>query len=375
MTRRAALIPCSNSRAQQRAERLFIPGKNSASENSIVSLFPTALPTFLTPSIKVLSLPCCLGSLHVAHHSCRPCIAILCWSWKNPSLLEEYLAVSLSRVNSPLPCTHRGSGRSPPSLVGEAFFLLKQSSLPYAFPSPLLPLKPMSSCFHSCDLPSVSLAHAGHKGLPSFPKHSTLMSQFHLEDFNWILGEMGAEGSTKKKIKTEFSFGTTLTTFASWEISFIFGRFSLSTNGWIHVICVSWVTSPPFKNVYLFGCLGSLLYHVGPLVEASILSCFRRHMGCYFLTRDCASIPCIRRWVLKHWTNREVPTPTLFLLTSFQISFKILLPVTTSPYQPLQTFLSILFLKANMLTLPWLNLFQSRLCPGELGIYIIKYAH
>ena len=36
--------PCNNSRAQQGTERLFIPGKNSASENSIVSLFPTALP-------------------------------------------------------------------------------------------------------------------------------------------------------------------------------------------------------------------------------------------------------------------------------------------------------------------------------------------
>ena len=88
----------------------------------------------------------------------------------------------------------------------EAFFLLKQSSLPYALPSPLLPSTPSSSCFHSCDLLSVSSAHAGHKRLPSFPKHSTLMSQFHLEDFNWILGEMGAEGSTKNKLKLNLHF-------------------------------------------------------------------------------------------------------------------------------------------------------------------------
>ena len=208
-----------------------------------------------------------------------------------------------------MPCTHRGSGRSPPSLVGEAFFLLKQSSLPYALPSPLLPLTPSSSCFHSCDLPSVSSAHAGHKGLPSFPKHSTLMRQFHLIEF---LGKWGQKEAQKKQIKTESSFWTTLTAFAPWEISSIFGRFSLSTDGWIHVICVSWVPSPPFKNVYLFGCLGSLLDHVGCLVEASILSCFMRHMGCYFLTRDCTSVPCIGRWILKYWTHREVPAPTPF---------------------------------------------------------------
>lgn len=52
-------------------------------------------PSFLIPAIKALSLPCYLGSLHQAHHSCSPWITILCWSWINPSVLEEYLAVCL----------------------------------------------------------------------------------------------------------------------------------------------------------------------------------------------------------------------------------------------------------------------------------------
>ena len=52
------------------------------------------------PLYKSVLLPLLCRDLHVALHSCRPQIAILCWSWINPSFLEKYLAVYLFYVNT-----------------------------------------------------------------------------------------------------------------------------------------------------------------------------------------------------------------------------------------------------------------------------------
>ena len=43
-----------------------------------------------------------------ALHGCRPQIAILCWSWIKPSLLEKYVAVYLFQVNSLRNWNHQG---------------------------------------------------------------------------------------------------------------------------------------------------------------------------------------------------------------------------------------------------------------------------
>lgn len=98
-----------------------------------------------------------------------------------------------------MPCTHRGSGRSPLSLAGEAFFLLKQSSchVPFLPHCCLWHLAPPASQLR----PSFCvLSPCWTQGASFFPKHSTLMSQFHLEDFklNW-----GNEGRRKHKKKNK----------------------------------------------------------------------------------------------------------------------------------------------------------------------------
>ena len=70
---------------------------------ALLSLFTVAsqLPS---PLYKNVLLPSWSGDLHVAHHGCRPWIAVFCWYWINhlyfwilnkPSLLEKYLAVCL----------------------------------------------------------------------------------------------------------------------------------------------------------------------------------------------------------------------------------------------------------------------------------------
>ena len=40
-------------------------------------------------------------------------------------------------------------------------------------------------------------------------------------------------------------------------------------------------------------------------------------MGSYFSDRDQTHIPCIARWILKHWTTREAPVLS-FLLVLFE---------------------------------------------------------
>lgn len=55
--------------AELNRDRLFIPGKNSASENSIVFCFPPAPSQLLIPAIKALSLPSHLDSENQAASS------------------------------------------------------------------------------------------------------------------------------------------------------------------------------------------------------------------------------------------------------------------------------------------------------------------
>ena len=62
------------------------------------------------------------------------------------------------------------------------------------------------------------------------------------------------------------------------------------------------------------GHMGSSLRHVGSLVEAHGLSSCgaRAKLPCSMwdlssLTRDQTRISCIGRWILYHWTTKEVP--------------------------------------------------------------------
>ena len=76
------------SSSQQKEERLlFFPGNEPVSEKpwTLCSLQPSWIPFPPYKSVLFL-LPC--GNLHIAHHGCRPRIAILCWFQINPSLLE-----------------------------------------------------------------------------------------------------------------------------------------------------------------------------------------------------------------------------------------------------------------------------------------------
>ena len=79
-----------DSGAQWEEERLFFLGEDSLTG----SLLATAShrPFRLCKSTV---LPLCCGDSRVAHPGCRSQIAILCWLWKNPSLLGRYLAFCL----------------------------------------------------------------------------------------------------------------------------------------------------------------------------------------------------------------------------------------------------------------------------------------
>ena len=56
-------------------------------------------PNFLFFSIKSFFFPLPCGNWHMAYHSCRPWISILCWSQINSSWLKKYLAVHFFHVN------------------------------------------------------------------------------------------------------------------------------------------------------------------------------------------------------------------------------------------------------------------------------------
>ena len=84
-------------RAESIRKRL-LPGEDSGNEKPwrVCLLQSSQLPF---PFIKGGLSPLLSGDLHVAHHVCRPWIAILCWSQINSSLLKKYMAVNLFQVN------------------------------------------------------------------------------------------------------------------------------------------------------------------------------------------------------------------------------------------------------------------------------------
>ena len=77
-----------DSRAQWKGERLFFPGKDSANGKSWTE--PSQVPFRLH---ERMPLPLLSWDLHMAHHGCRPWLAILCWPQINPSFLEKYLTI------------------------------------------------------------------------------------------------------------------------------------------------------------------------------------------------------------------------------------------------------------------------------------------
>ena len=86
-----------------------------------------------------------------------------------------------------------------------------------------------------------------------------------------------------------------------------------------------------FKNIYLFSCITSQLQHVGSFfaVLPTFSSCGTwsrsawaqylqpaglialQHVGSQSLTKDQTFVLCIARWILSHWTTREVPQSTI----------------------------------------------------------------
>ena len=80
--------------------------------------------------------------------------------------------------------------------------------------------------------------------------------------------------------------------------------------------------------IYLSGCVGSQLRHAGSLlryaaffivVRGLLSSCGTRAQLPHSMwnlsspTRDQTRVPCIVRWILNHWTTREVPQ-TVYLI-------------------------------------------------------------
>ena len=69
-----------------------------------------------------------------------------------------------------------------------------------------------------------------------------------------------------------------------------------------------------FKSTYLFGSIGSQLWHVGSCVAArgllsscgpwAQLSCSTWDLSSS--TKDQTCVPCIGKWILNHWTTRDL---------------------------------------------------------------------
>lgn len=91
-------------RAESIRKRL-LPGKDSGNEKpwTVCLVQPSQLPF---PFIKGGLSPLPSGDLYVAHHVCRPWIAVLCWFQINSSLLEKYVAVYLLEVMCTHTCIH-----------------------------------------------------------------------------------------------------------------------------------------------------------------------------------------------------------------------------------------------------------------------------
>ena len=87
--------------------------------------------------------------------------------------------------------------------------------------------------------------------------------------------------------------------------------------------------------IYLFGCTGSQLGHAGSFTATRWLGSCRARA--YSLcnswdlsssTRDWTYVPCIGRWILSHWTTREIPVS--FLVGG--LSFLVGIPLMHSPW-------------------------------------------
>ena len=123
--------------------------------------------------------------------------------------------------------------------------------------------------------------------------------------------------------------------------------------------------------VYLFTWLYQVLLASHRIfLVVSGLSCPHSTWDASTLTRDQTYVPCIGRWILNHWTTREVPLPVLLQLPQVKTSGDMFLSLIELPFatntqsQKWEQFLCRLpsfFLASSSLL--WLLLWQ------KLGIF------
>ena len=80
----------------------FQPKTQPMKSHGLFIIFLPNLFSCLCHKIVLLILPC--GDLKLTCHCCRPSIAILCWSWISPSVLEKYLVPYLFQLSKVLDC-------------------------------------------------------------------------------------------------------------------------------------------------------------------------------------------------------------------------------------------------------------------------------
>ena len=80
-------------------------------------------------------------------------------------------------------------------------------------------------------------------------------------------------------------------------------------------------------SIYLFGCIKPYSArgpeHEGSEAVVHALSC-PAACGIHFPTRDQTPIPCTARWILNHWTTKEVPVYVSF--EPFEIKVEVACP-------------------------------------------------
>ena len=95
---------------------------------------------------------------------------------------------------------------------------------------------------------------------------------------------------------------------------------------WCHSFCFVF-----FFNIYLFGCVRSSLRHAGSSSIAwGLSSCSLELRSCSmwdlsFPIRNRTCIPCVGRWILNHWTTREILALFWHLPASLSVSFHLFL--------------------------------------------------
>ena len=119
-------------------------------------------------------------------------------------------------------------------------------------------------------------------------------------------------------------------------LCFFFFKFMLKRSWWSWIPHAYFLLFPSLSlsqiYLYIFGCVRSWLQHAGSFVVACRLfiavwglpsSCgtgrlrswgTRASLSCDMWdlsspTRNQTQVPCIGRWILNHWTTREVPLP------------------------------------------------------------------